>query len=103
MSEHHWIDRLLRVAAIATLVTIGLLFWQTQERVSRIEGPVCAQLRDLTDRNIRAQRYELTRIESTLAQAEVGTLTLPAGRLTALRDQRAVIEDSVADTKEPPC
>ncbi|WP_217923769.1 hypothetical protein [Miltoncostaea oceani] len=103
MSDHHWIDRLLRVAAIATLSTIALLYWQTQERVSRIEGPVCAQLRDLTDRNVRGMRYELTRIDSALAQAAAGTLTLPAGRAAELRDQRAVIEDSVADTKEPPC
>ena len=73
MSEHHnRFDYLISVTILATLVTIGLLFFQTQQRVAEIEGPVCAQLRDLTDRNVRAQQYELSRIKSVLEQESHG-------------------------------
>lgn len=97
------LDRLMRYAGVVVLTLVAIGFFQLRGDVEQISGPVCAQLRDVTDRTRFGIESEIRRDENTLALHDRGELVQRPERIAELRREVAILRYQLADTKEAPC
>lgn len=97
------LDLGIRILAVVALTLIAAYVYDLRGDVQRLSGPVCAQLRDVTDRTRFVVESGIARNRNVLALHERGVVPQTPQRVEAIHRELAILEHQLADTKEPPC